>query len=101
MSDARSSSGELSAHGLRRFVPADTDPEAHDFQTEIYRRMSGPERVAIAMQLTETVRQTALAGIRSRHPEYDEDQVRQAFFRVWLGDPLTLEVWPDRPLVDP
>jgi len=63
--------------------------------------MSGAERLAVAFQLTETVRRLALAGIRSRHPDYDDVQVLQAWARLRLGDDLVRAIWPDRPLVDP
>ena len=79
----------------------DTTAEAHRLQTEIYARMGGTARVSIAFELTEAVRRLALAGIRHRHPEYTDDQVRAAWARLTLGDDLYREVWPDRPLVSP
>lgn len=83
------------------FRPADTTPEAWAAQAEALRRMGGRARTAIMFRLNEQARELALAGIRARHPGYTEDQVRQAWFRLKLGDELTREVWPDRELVDP
>jgi hypothetical protein len=80
---------------------ADTSPDAHEAQIEAYRRMTGAERVQIAFRLTELTRQATMAGIRSRHPEYDDQQVFLALARVRLGDELTRWAWPDRALVDP
>ena len=51
--------------------------------------MSGSERVAVAFRLNEWARRTAERGIRSRHPEYTEAQVKMALRRLWLGDELT------------
>ena len=82
-------------------IPLDTTPEVHARQREIYLRMGGAARVAIAFELTEMVRNTAMAGIRARHPAYSDDEVRFAWARLMLGDHLCLEVWPDRPLVEP
>jgi hypothetical protein len=83
-------------------VAEDTTPEAHAAQTEIYRRMTGEERLQIVFRLNHLARATAASGIRSRHPDYTEDQVRLALFRLLLGDDeLTRRVWPDQPLVAP
>lgn len=85
----------------REFVPADTSPEAYDVQSEVYRRMGGPARSAIAFRLNELASNAAKAGIRARHPDYDEEHVRRAFFRMRLGDELMRRIWPNDDLVDP
>ncbi len=82
-------------------VPLDTTPEAYAAQIEAYRRMSGKERTAVAFRLNELARETAIAGIRARHPDYGEEQARLALFRLIFGDELTKAVWPGRGLVDP
>lgn len=79
----------------------DTSPEAHGVQIEAYRRMGAAGRVAVIFRLNELMRETAKAGIRSRHPEYDETQVHLAYARLVLGDDLVREVWPGRPLLAP
>src|SRR5690242_226821 len=70
-------------------IPHDTAPQAYEIQRRIYARLGGIERVAIAFRLTETVRKIAIAGIRSRHPEYGDDDVFRAWARLRLGDDLT------------
>jgi len=82
-------------------LPADTSPEAYEVQIEAYRRMGGPARCAIAFRLTEFARLAAEAGIRERHPEYDDDRVRKALFRLRLGDELMRTIWPNDDLVAP
>jgi len=82
-------------------IPLDTTPEAHAAQIEAYRRMGGKERTAVMFRLNELARATAVAGIRTRHPGYGEEQVRLALFRLIFGDELTRAVWPGRDLVDP
>ncbi len=79
----------------------DTTPEAYAAQIEAYRRMSGKERTAVAFRLNELARETAVAGIRARYPNYSEEQVRLALFRLILGDEVTRAAWPGRDLVDP
>jgi hypothetical protein len=87
---------------LRRCMhPADTTADAHRLQGDIYRRMGGAERLSLTFQLTATVRGLAMAGVRSRHPEYTDDQVLRAWARMTLGDTLVTAVWPDRELVEP
>jgi hypothetical protein len=82
-------------------VPLDTSRAAHEIQRDVYLRMGGAGRVAVMFRLTDAVRRLALAGIRARHPEYDEDRVRRAYARLVLGDALVRAVWPGRELVDP
>jgi len=81
--------------------PEDTTPEAWAAQLALLRRMSGAQRVAIAFRLTRLARDAARAGIRARHAEYVEEEVRRAFFRLLHGDEPTRHVWPDRELLDP
>jgi hypothetical protein len=82
-------------------TPLDTTPEAHAVQTEAYRRVGGPARLAIHFRLTTMARDLAAAGIRHRHPEYDDARVRLAYARLVFGDELTRAAWPDAELVDP
>ena len=42
-----------------------------------------------------------MAGIRARHPDYDDMRVRMAYRRLVLGDDLVRTIWPDRDLVAP
>jgi hypothetical protein len=81
--------------------PADTTPEAWAAQLAFLRGMDGSRRVALAFRLTRLAREASRAGIRARHPEYGEDEVRRAFFRMMHGDSVTRSVWPDRDLLDP
>jgi hypothetical protein len=81
--------------------PLDTTDEAYRLQCEIYRRQSGTERLAAVFRLNQLVREMAVAGIRQRHPDYDDAQVRCALRRLVLGDELTAKAWPNLALVDP
>lgn len=82
-------------------IPFDTTTDAHVVQGDIYRRLSGRERLDVMFGLNGTVRRFAMAGIRARHPDYTDGQVRQAYARLLLGDLLARAVWPDDELVDP
>ena len=82
-------------------APADTTVEAWEAQAALLRRLSGPERLTIAFRLTFLAREACRAGIRSRHPEYDDGEVKRAFFRMLHGDETTRSVWPNRELLEP
>ncbi len=81
--------------------PADTTSEAERIQGQRYAAMTGAERVEVAWRLSLTVRGIAADGIRARHPDYDESEVRHALHRMLLGDALFQAAWPDAPLLAP
>jgi hypothetical protein len=45
----------------------DTPPDVEERWIERYRQMTGQERLAIALDLSQAVRRLALAGIRARY----------------------------------
>lgn len=79
----------------------DTTPDAANVRRAIYRRMAPAQRCAIAARMSADARAIALAGIRRRHPEYDDDQARLALFRLVLGDEMFCRVWPGAAVLDP
>lgn len=80
---------------------SDTSPEADAVQLEVYRRLGAEGRVELALRMSEEARATTRAGIRDRHPEYSEEEVRYAFFRLIHGDELFRKAWPEAPLLSP
>ncbi|HMG42444.1 MAG TPA: hypothetical protein VK611_13985 [Acidimicrobiales bacterium] len=80
---------------------ADTSPEIYARQIEVYRSMSPERRLVIALELSEDVWTLAEHGIRTRHPNYDESQVRWALRKLRLGEATFRKVWPDAPLLAP
>lgn len=79
----------------------DTTLEIHEAQLQAYRRMGAEARARVAADLSNATRELARAGIRSRHPEYREDQVEMALRRILLGDDLFRRAWPTEPLLAP
>lgn len=55
--------------------PLDTSSAAWDVYTNVLDRMDGPARLQAAVELSESVREIRLAGIRTRHPELTPKQV--------------------------
>ena len=66
-------------------IPLDTTPEAYRVYIRGLRALTPDRRARMAAELSDNVRATALAGIRERHPEYGDRQVRLAFLRLVLG----------------
>ncbi len=54
-----------------------TPEEALNAQIAQYRRMTGEERLAVALRLHEMACQVAREGIRRQHPEATPEQVEQ------------------------
>jgi len=84
-----------------RSRPLDTSEEADRIQTEIYRAMTPERRLRLGFEASETSRQLQAAGVRFRHPEYSDEEVRLAVTRINLGDELFLKVYPARKLIVP
>ena len=67
-------------------MPAnDTTSRAAAIQLQLYRRADPSRRVAIAIDLSEAVRRTTIAGIRRRHPEYSEREIARSFLEIVYG----------------
>ena len=81
--------------------PHDTTPEAYKQQIAAYRRMTGEQRVLIALRMSEEMREITLAGIQSRHLDYTPAQARDALLRLILGDDLYRAAYPSRDKVLP
>lgn len=67
---------------------ADTTAEAWQIHLETLRRLTGAERVAMAFELSAAARSISEAGIRHRHPEWDDRQVQDALMELLLGHKL-------------
>lgn len=72
--------------------PADTSPDAWRAHVEVLRRMTGPERVARAFDLSAAARATSEAGIRHRHPDWSDEQVQDALLELLIGASLARAV---------
>ena len=77
----------------------DTSEEAKQILLERARRMTPAQRFEEGVKLCKLAREVMRAGIRHRHPDYDESQVELALARLLWGDDLWQKVYPDRPLI--
>jgi hypothetical protein len=76
-----------------RTLYPDTDPEAERVQLEIYRRMPPWKKMQLVLESNDVSRALVLAGIRARHPDASEDEIRRRFLGIWLGEDLATEVY--------
>jgi len=68
---------------------SDTSPEIEAMQREIRRSMTSSQRLEIAIEISDLLREFRKAGIRRDHPEWSERQVMIEFFRqAFLPQPL-------------
>lgn len=77
----------------------DTTEDAQQQQDAVFRTMGAERRVATAFEMSEAAFEITRVGIRSRHPEYSDSQVRLAEFRLRLGDDLFRAAFPGQPLL--
>ena len=66
----------------------DTTPEADEVQRAAWKRMGPSARAAVALRMSEDLRQVTMDGIRHQHPGWSEERVREAMLRRVLGDEL-------------
>lgn len=79
----------------------DTSEDAARVQLEVYRRMAPSERLNVGLELTRMARDLLAQGIRVRHPEYSDDEVKWAVIRVWIGRDMFRRAYPHAPQLDP
>ena len=65
-------------------MPFDTTLAAA-VQLEIFRRMTTEERLHLALEMSESLRNIALAGLRSRRPDLDADGLARELMRIMYG----------------
>jgi hypothetical protein len=73
-------------------MSGDTTAEALRVQRAVFARMSGSERVEAAMEMAETAKEVAMAGIRSRNPSFNDRQVFRAWFVTLHGEDLAAQL---------
>jgi hypothetical protein len=66
-------------------MPSDTTPEAIAIQQEVFRRMTTAERLRMALEMSESIRNVALAGLRSRRPELTPPELSSELLRLMYG----------------
>ena len=63
----------------------DTSTTALQRQREAFRRMPPEQRLAVAAEMSDEIRAVAESGIRQRHPDYSDDEIREELVVILLG----------------
>ncbi|MBN1506717.1 MAG: hypothetical protein JW955_07715 [Sedimentisphaerales bacterium] len=66
----------------------DTTPEARAKQFEVLRRIGPSGRAAMTFELGDNLRSLVKAGVRYRHPHWDDRTVEGEVIRLMIGDAL-------------
>ncbi len=66
----------------------DTAPQAHAVQVRLLRKAGPDRRLELAIQMTEFVREMSRQGIRRRHPEWPELEVKLKLGELCYGREL-------------
>ena len=81
--------------------PADTRPEAHRVQVEVWRRMGPSGRSRAAAALSESLMRTIRDQISARHPEWTAREVTLALIARVHGPELAERANGGRPVPVP
>ncbi len=73
--------------------PADTSPEAWEILTELQRKMPPSEKMQLAFEWSEIIRQFAEAGLREKYPHASEREIFLRYARQTLGEELFRKVY--------
>ena len=63
----------------------DTSPEAAALQISIQRKMTGAERLRLALEMSYALRELALARLRRDHPDWSEWELKRELLRYAFG----------------
>jgi hypothetical protein len=66
----------------------DTAPDVRRAQESAWRRLGSEGRIRMMLQLSDELREVALAGIAHREPDLSEAEARGRLLRALLGDEL-------------
>jgi len=76
-------------------IPPDTTPDAAIKQLEILQRLDINARAGMTFQLSDNLRRTVEAGVRQRHPDWGQEEVKRAVLRLTIGERLFRQVFGD------
>lgn len=57
--------------------------------------MGAARRSELGLRMSDDIRQIAREGIRRRHPEYSEGEIRKALVALFYGKEAAAKVWPN------
>jgi hypothetical protein len=76
-------------------LSSDTHPKMEALQIELWRRASPTRKMHMLAQLNASAHTLALAGLRSRHPQANEAELRRRLASLLLGEDVARKVYGD------
>ncbi len=76
-------------------IPLDTTIEAMKRQVEILRKVTPERRMEMAFELSDFLRSIVQAGVKERHPDYNEQQIQKEVLRLMIGESLFKQIYPN------
>jgi pimeloyl-CoA synthetase len=76
-------------------IPVDTVIDAAVKQIEILRRLNTAQRADMTFQLSDNLRQIVEAGVRQRHPDWDDRAVKRGVLHLTIDERLFREIFAD------
>lgn len=73
--------------------PEDTSPEAFEVQLRIYREMSPARKLQQVNALIRASRRLAMAGLRERHPDASDEELKKRFAALVLDAETVRKVY--------
>ena len=61
---------------------SDTSREAAELQASVHRRLTGPQRLGIAWDMSLTARELSLSRLRAEHPEWSDSDLKRELLRI-------------------
>jgi len=74
-------------------VHSDTDPKMEDLQVRLLREAPAWRKLEMLAQLNSSARLLALSGLRQRHPQAGEGELRRRLAGLLLGEELARKVY--------
>ena len=69
-------------------IPSDTTLDAARKEFEILRRLGPHVRARMAFDMSDSLRRIVEAGVRHRHPDFDQKTIKLEVLRLMIGDKL-------------
>jgi hypothetical protein len=76
-------------------IPEDTTLEAARKEFEILRRLGPEARAKMAFEMSDNLRHIVEAGVRHRHPDFNEKKINLEVLRLMIGDKLYRQMCKD------
>ncbi|MEX1247764.1 MAG: hypothetical protein WEA61_04735 [Anaerolineales bacterium] len=75
---------------------ADTHPDMEALQIRLLRRATPERKMRMLAAMNAAARKLAMAGLRRRHPQASESELRRRLAGLLLGEELATKVYGDK-----